>query len=119
VLGAAPELLGGAVGGQVQGDDVDRDAVALDQLPLQRPQPVLAPRDQRDVGAAAGQLAGEVGPEPAGRARDQRMPSLQRGSAAHRFLLVAVRNLHILRVEALWSLFWRSSLRRSHGNGSP
>ena len=42
--------------------------------------------DQHEAGAAAGQLTGEVGAEPAGRSRDQRVPSLQ-GGAAHDPLL--------------------------------
>jgi hypothetical protein len=51
--------------------------VAVDQLALQRPQPVLAPDHQHEAGAAAGQLTGEVGAELAGRSRNQPVPSLQ------------------------------------------
>jgi hypothetical protein len=87
---AAPQLLGGAVGDQVEHGDLDGDAVAVDQLALQRPQPVLAPGHQEEAGAAAGQLAGEVGPQPAGGAGDQRVPSLQ-GAACHPLLLVRCR----------------------------
>jgi hypothetical protein len=76
VGGVASQPFGGAVGDQVEHGDLDRDAVAVDQLALQRPQPVLAPGHQGQPGAAAGQLAGQIGSQPAGGARDQRVPSL-------------------------------------------
>jgi hypothetical protein len=75
--GRRQELVGGAGSGQVEHHHLDPHAVAAGQLSFQCPELVLAPGHQRQAGPGAGQLAGEVGPEAAGRALHQRVPSLQ------------------------------------------
>jgi hypothetical protein len=67
--GRRQELVRGASSGQVEHHHLDPHAVAAAKLRLQLPEPLLAPGDQGEVGAAGGKLAGEVGPEPAGRPR--------------------------------------------------
>ena len=75
---------------EVAGLDVDVDAVGLAQLVGELLEAVAAACGQRDVVAALGELAREVGADPGGRAGDQDGRAVRGGRESHASILTLV-----------------------------